>query len=191
MCWLFYFETVTVTRILPSKWKQTPINLSLESTLFVVCIFLGQKIDFHLRNFCILFPLFHHIFYIFHNWRYMILLPKILKLLYHIIFWTIHNCVMLFHFPNSSVPAVHNSQDRPEIYYQRTARGEQSVSAWSYETSNLLRQHNVLMEILRPFATELTFLFSQAILSTNPNGTKHTAVCLRDPYQNSSFQARS
>lgn len=136
-------------------------------------------------------PLLHHIFYIFHNWWYMILLPKITKLLFRIICQKIQNCVILFHFPNYSVPAVHNPQDRPEIHYQRTARGEQSVSAWSFETSDLLRQHNVLMEILRPFTTKLTFLFSQAILSTTPNGTKHTAVCLRDPYQNSSFQTRS
>ena len=107
----------------------------------------------------------------------MILLPKIIKMLFHTICQTIQNCVILFHFPNYSVPAVHNPQDRPEIHYQRTARGEQNVSAWSFETSDLLRQHNVLMKILRPFTTKLTFLFSQAILSTTPNGTKHTAVC--------------
>jgi hypothetical protein len=136
-------------------------------------------------------PPFHHSFYIFHNWRYMILLPKIIKLLFHIICQTIQNCVILFHFPNYSVPAVHNPQDRPEIHYQRTARGEQNVSAWSFETYDLLRQHNVLMKILLPFTTKPTFLFSQAILSTTPNGTKHTAVCLRDRYQNSSFQTPS
>ena len=134
-------------------------------------------------------PLFHHIFYIFHNLRYMILLPKIIILLFHIICQTTQNCVMLFHFPNCSVPAVHNPQDRPEIHYQRTARGEQNVSVWSFETSDLLRQQNVLMKISRPLTTKLTFLlFSQAILSTTPNGTKHTAVCLRDPYQNRHFK---
>ena len=56
---------------------------------------------------------------------------------------------------------------------------------------HLTLYQNVLMEILRPFITKLTFLFSQAILSTTPDGTKHTAVRLRDPYQNSSFQTRS
>jgi hypothetical protein len=151
---------VTVTRILPSEWKQTPANLLLESTLFAVCIFLGQRsIDFHLRSFCFFIPPIHHIFYIFHNWRYIILLSKITQLLSHSIFRTSCNCIILFHFPNFSVPAVHNSQDRPKIHYQRTARGEQSVSARSFETSDLLRQHNVLMKILRPLQQKWRFCF--------------------------------
>lgn len=60
-----------------------------------------------------------------------------MKFLFHIICQTIQNCIILFHFPNYYVPAVHNPQDRPEIHYQRTARGEQSVSAWSFETSDI------------------------------------------------------